>query len=284
MLTTRVTGSGGAGLHALAWEPDRGAGVGRPVLLVHGLASNCRTWEAVGTRLAALGHPVLAVDLRGHGQSEKPATGYDFATLAADLACVLTSLGWARPLVVGQSTGGNLAVQLAAEHPELVGAVAGVDGGVIDLASRWPAWDDCERALAPPQMAGRPRRDVEAYLTGSHPNWSFEGVEATLANLEELADGTVRPWLTRDRHLAILRALWEQRPLEFVARVSVPILLLVASSDEAWRVAKEDASAAAAQANPGVRVERMAGGHDLHVEQPKAVAVLLHDLAAEADG
>ena len=57
---------------------------GTPVLLVHGLASNARLWDGVASRLAADGHPVAAVDQRGHGQSDKPDGGYDFATLTED--------------------------------------------------------------------------------------------------------------------------------------------------------------------------------------------------------
>ena len=63
-----------------------------PCLLVHGLASNCRTWESVAERLHAFGHPVAAVDQRGHGRSDKPPEGYDYATLCRDLLLVLDAL------------------------------------------------------------------------------------------------------------------------------------------------------------------------------------------------
>ena len=65
-----------------------------PFLLVHGLSSNARVWDGVARRLAAAGHEVVAVDLRGHGRSEAPADGYDTDTCADDLRCVAAS-SWA---------------------------------------------------------------------------------------------------------------------------------------------------------------------------------------------
>src|SRR5205823_8203799 len=77
-----------------------------PFVLVHGLASNARMWDGVGARLAELGHPSTALDQRGHGQSDKPDTGYDFTTITDDLATVIKSLGYDRPVIAGQSRGG----------------------------------------------------------------------------------------------------------------------------------------------------------------------------------
>ena len=48
-----------------------------PIVLVHGLASNAMLWEGAALAFCALGHLVTAVDLRGHGLSEKPESGYD---------------------------------------------------------------------------------------------------------------------------------------------------------------------------------------------------------------
>ena len=70
----RVTVADGVRLHVRHWpgEPDR-----TPFLLVHGLSSNARLWDGVATRLAAAGYPAYAVDLRSHGESERPPDGYD---------------------------------------------------------------------------------------------------------------------------------------------------------------------------------------------------------------
>src|SRR5205814_1709852 len=100
--------TGGVGLHVNVW-PD---GEGVPFLLVHGLASNARMWDGVASALAGLGHPVAAVDQRGHGRSDKPDSGYDFITVTDDLVAVLDGLGFERSVAVGQSWGGNVVVEL----------------------------------------------------------------------------------------------------------------------------------------------------------------------------
>jgi pimeloyl-ACP methyl ester carboxylesterase len=77
-------------------------------LLVHGLASNSRLWDYVALELANRGHLVAAMDLRGHGVSDKPDHGYDFATLTSDILEVSESLGLVKPILGGQSLGANL--------------------------------------------------------------------------------------------------------------------------------------------------------------------------------
>ena len=252
----------GVSLHAVVWEE----GHGRPFLLVHGLSSNCRTWERVAERLHEAGHPAATVDLRGHGQSDKPDDGYDFSTLTGDIRRVIAGLGFVQPVVVGQSTGGNLVVELGFRSSESVSGVVGIDGGAIELSARWPEWEDCEEALAPPRFAGTPVTEVEAWIRQAHPDWSDWGMEATLANLEVTAEGTVRPWLTFDRHIRLLRALWEHRPSDILGRIDVPVLLMHAKHDG------DDLHADVAGVGGGVEVEVLTGDHDLHVQQPDVVA------------
>ncbi len=271
----------GTRLHLLVWPADSGAGP--PFLLVHGLASNCRTWEEVGDLLSRAGYPVAAVDQRGHGRSDKPDHGYDFATTCADLVDVLDGLGYERAVIVGQSTGGNIAVELGRRAAERLSGVAGVDGGALELADQWPDWDECARALAPPELSGVRMSDMDAEIRGSHPSWSDRGVAGTLANYETLADGTVRPWLSFDRHMRILRSLWEHRPSEVFPRLAVPLLLALADTRDDWVPAKRTQAARAEQLAPRCRVHWFSpADHDIHVEHPAELADLLH--AACTDG
>ncbi|HEX3509367.1 MAG TPA: alpha/beta hydrolase [Candidatus Dormibacteraeota bacterium] len=78
-------------------------------------------------------HAVFAPDLRGCGQSESPAEGYDIPTLADDVASLCRELGLAKSVFVGHSLGGMIAIELAARHPSLARAVVGVDPGPIDI-------------------------------------------------------------------------------------------------------------------------------------------------------
>jgi pimeloyl-ACP methyl ester carboxylesterase len=243
-----------------------------PFLLVHGLASNARMWDGVAAVLAEAGHDVAAVDLRGHGQSPKPDEGYDFGSVVDDLLAVLDRLGWERAVAAGQSWGGNVVLELALRSPERVHAAACVDGGTIELSRRFESWEDCAEALRPPPLAGPPMVDIEGMVRGRHHDWPESGVIGMLANFEVRADGTVAPWLTRERHMQILHHLWEHRPSLVYADVAVPLLFIPAGD-------KAETSAAAAAAPRG-RVAVLEGDHDLHAQQPEAVARLLLELAS----
>ena len=115
-------------LHCVVWGPESNR-ERTPFLLVHGLASNARLWDGVARHLTELGHTVVAVDQRGHGSSSKPDTGFDMATVADDLALLIGSLGFNRPVVAGQSWGANVVIELAHRSPESVRGVVAVDGG-----------------------------------------------------------------------------------------------------------------------------------------------------------
>lgn len=263
----------GAALHCASWAPEAS---GLPFVLVHGLASNARTWEAVAERLAAAGHPVTAVDLRGHGRSDKPDEGYDLATLGDDVLRVLDVLGHERPAVVGQSMGGNVALDLGRRAGDRLAGVGGVDGGVIELSRRFPDWDECVEALAPPRWDGTRATEVEARLRRSFPSWTDWGVEATMANFAVGADGTVRPHLAFDRHLRLLRSLWEHHPSEILGEVDVPVLLVVAADPgEGGPGARTDAQRAAAVLGRARVHHVQDADHDVHVQQPALVTDLL---------
>src|SRR5438105_1003656 len=75
------------------------------IVLVHGLSSSRHIWDRVLPLLAP--HRVVAYDQRGHGESDKPDTGYGFDDMTADLEAVLDALAIDRPVLVGHSWGGN---------------------------------------------------------------------------------------------------------------------------------------------------------------------------------
>jgi len=259
-------------------------GDGVPFLLVHGLASNARMWDGVAEVLAAAGHPVVAVDQRGHGRSSKPDEGYDFTTIVSDLVALIAALGWDRPVVAGQSWGGNVVIELAATHPDVLSAVAAVDGGFIDLGSRFTTWDECSQVLAPPRLVGTPLATIEAWMRRANPDWPESGIEGSLANFEVRPDGTIAPWLTFDRHMMILEALYSHRPSTRFQRVAVPALMIPADTgDVAWTHDKQEAVAAAVAALPNGRARWFSPAHhDIHAQHPVELAQVLLDLAREA--
>jgi pimeloyl-ACP methyl ester carboxylesterase len=253
-----------------------------PYLLVHGLASNARLWDGVAERLVAAGHPCLTVDLRGHGRSSKPDGPYDVPAVADDLAALIERMGLARPIVAGQSWGGNVVLELAARRPELVGGIACVDGGWLEPSRQFPDWEACRTALAPPHLVGRRAEEVEAHIRAAHPDWPETGIRGTLANFEVRADGTVAPWLTFDRHIAVLRGLWEHHPPERYPDLAVPVLLMPVVDRQPERSERKRSAVASAEATiPRVRTHWFEGDHDIHAQRPAECAAVLRELAGQ---
>jgi len=116
-------------------------GEGTPtVVFLHGLVmDNLSSWYfTAGTRVAQDGARAVLVDLRGHGRSERPDTGYRVEAFVADLVGVLDGLGIDEPVVlVGNSFGGQLATAFAVAHPE---RVAGL--GLLDAHLGREGWGD----------------------------------------------------------------------------------------------------------------------------------------------
>jgi pimeloyl-ACP methyl ester carboxylesterase len=91
-------------------------GVGRPLVLVHGITESRQSWDPLRAPLIDAGYRVTAVDLRGHGASSAVAP-YDLATMAGDLGAVLAEIGADDALLVGHSLGGAVVTAYAANGP-----------------------------------------------------------------------------------------------------------------------------------------------------------------------
>jgi pimeloyl-ACP methyl ester carboxylesterase len=272
-----AVGAGGPRLAVREFEGH--GGHGHPFLLVHGLASNARLWDGVARRLAAAGHRCMAVDLRGHGRSEEPSSGYDTDTAADDLAALAPLLGLCSPVVVGQSWGGNVVLSLAARHPGVAAAVACVDGGWLRPSDGFRTFEECWAALAPPVLDGVRYTDVVERIRTAHPDWPPEGVEGTLANLVELPGGGVRARLSRRNHREIVRSLYDGDPAAWYPLVEVPVLLVPAvgeqpEPEEPGRISAARSAVRMALAGlPHVGARWYPGAdHDLHAQHPDRLA------------
>src|SRR5579885_10978 len=170
----RFVEANGLRFHLYDW-----GGAGRPLLLLHGLASNARIWDFVAPLLRAHAR-VVAVDQRGHGLTSAPDSGYGFAETATDAAALIAALGFQRPVVAGHSWGANVAVECAARQPGLIAGLVLVDGGIFSPRSDGLSWEEAERRLAPPRIAGTPRaRLLERIRSGDlAPYWrpDFESI------------------------------------------------------------------------------------------------------------
>jgi pimeloyl-ACP methyl ester carboxylesterase len=277
---TEVTLASGLTLSVVDQGP---ASYATPFLLVHGLASNKHMWDGVANALTRSGHRSIAVDLRGHGRSSKPDNGWDFDTITSDLVQLLEALNVSSVHIAGQSWGGNVVLEFGIRARHRVKSVACIDGGVIDLSSVFATWEECEASLAPPHLIGTQLSVLEGWIRKAHPHWPDSGIQGTLACFETRGDGTIAPWLTRERHLAILRSLYGHRPTDRFASLHAPTLLIPAASEANWasdkRVQVEQAISLLPQ---GFEYWFDPGDHDLHAQYPQEIADLLVEHAKRA--
>ena len=189
---------------------------------------------------------------------------------------MLDVLNIEQPIVVGQSWGGNVVLAFGATFPSRAVGLGFIDGGYLDLQMRPNStWSQVEQELRPPLLAGMPAAQLATRMHQAHPDWSIEGIDATMANFEHLDNGTIRPWLSLERHMRILRSLWEQRPNILYPQVQSPVYIAVAedSRNPDWMTIKQKQVFAAEAGLARVETEWYpATDHDIHVHKPDQLA------------
>lgn len=158
--------SDGFSLHYLS------AGHGPDLMLVHGLTSNLAFWYPKVVAGLASRYRVTLVDLRGHGYSGMPPSGYTTHHLALDLKTILDRLDIERTHLVGHSFGATVALHLAALQPERVNGLVLADARVRVLQpaqsmDHWPQWKTMQERLA--------QHGIN--ISPDDPNWEFRILE-----------------------------------------------------------------------------------------------------------
>ncbi|MGH3433926.1 MAG: alpha/beta fold hydrolase [Thermocrispum sp.] len=290
--THRAVSANGISLHVA--EAD-GPADGPLVVLLHGFAGCWWVWRRQLADLGAAGYRVLAADLRGYGDSDKPPRGYDAWTLAGDLAGLVRALGAPRAHLVGQGWGGSIAWTVAVLHPRVVSSVS-VLGGWHPLALR-PELRRClhsreQRAASGHfyrfQLPVKPERDlladnaaaIERYLRAwSGPSWphttEFAETAAYLRTAMQIP-GTAHSSLEFYRWA--FRSLFRGDGRRFAAAMRepcrAPVLQIQGTADGC--VLPRTAVASAAWAGPGSVLRELPGvGHYPQLEAPEATSDLL---------
>jgi pimeloyl-ACP methyl ester carboxylesterase len=261
----RVTTRDGVELRVIRSLPQ----LSPAVVMVHGLASNSRLWDGVMRSLSHAGVSGAAIDLRGHGESDRPDTGYDVATVADDVADVIEAIAERPVVAVGQSWGGNVVLECGSRHPHLVASVVCVDGGFLRPARAFPDRDAMWDVLAPPRFDGVTRDQLEIRLRARCDGWPEEAVAGALANFEFAEDGSIRARLSRERHRAVLHGLWDHDPDRAIADITMPVSLIVAGDHDSKR---DRVEAFVAAGGDRLSVEWVEADHDLHAQHPALVA------------
>ena len=241
---------------------------------------------------------VLAADLRGHGLSDSPRTGYELDSLAFDALTVLVANGFGidadgpPAVVAGHGLGAMVAATMAALQPDSIAALALVDAGWEELAeATGMTATDFERTVGdPPEVMA----SMDAYLADRRefdpPSWDSDQERAARAAVDEKHAGHVVS-VTRTHALrGSIAAMFDYRPIETLGRLPQPLLIAVAESgaadDEAVRerrLALDDlvqARLAAGTPAPDIRVLEGAG-HNLMRYRPAELTAALEELLSQ---
>jgi pimeloyl-ACP methyl ester carboxylesterase len=262
----------GVRLAATRWP-----GAGTPVVLLHGLASQRRFWNLAVPSLADF--PVLAVDQRGHGGSDRPVDGYAVHEVAADLAPALDAVGWSRAVLVGHSWGAAVAATFAAAHPERVLSLVCLDGGFMSPPGGFDRVAARTR-MEPPRLA-MPPEELEQMIRQHTPGqWSDEVAAAVLPIFAVGDDGLARARLPFETHMQVVDGLLDYDAVGTLAQVRCPAWLVacmpVGEDPDEWSRGKSAALRRAADVMSSVRVMRWGGAvHDVPLQWPALVAGLV---------
>ena len=128
---------------AFGYWPGRGA----PLVALHGLTASYVSFTGIAECLAGR-RPLFALDLRGRGDSDKPAGPYGMAQHASDVAAAMRAMGLGASVIVGHSMGAFVATALAAQYPELVSGLVLLDGGYAPAISAPNSQQGLDAALA----------------------------------------------------------------------------------------------------------------------------------------
>jgi len=252
-------------LSALVWGTDE-----PELVFLHGGAQNAHTWDTVAM---ALGRPLVAIDLPGHGHSDGGRQGsLAVEDNAADVATVVRTLAPAARAVIGMSLGGITTIALAAHSPELVHKVVLVDitPGVnaekskaitdfVDGPESFPSFDEIlERTVH-----FNPTRSVSSLRRG------------ILHNALQREDGS---WVWRyarfrtgeTRRFTDMNTLWEH-----LGAIEVPLMLV--RGTRSGSVVDDADEAELLRRLPNARVERVDAGHSIQGDAPLELARLIAD-------
>lgn len=278
----------GLRFHYLHWDLGNG---GVPIVLLHGLASNARIWELVAPYLVQNGLNPVAVDLRGHGLSDKPENGYNIDAFYRDLLGFIEQLHLEHAVIAGHSFGGTVAVDFAARTPFGPYAPSGlilVDGGITQLDDLPGAtWESISARLAPPRLAGTPLEDFLAHWRSPGLKWypGDDQISIYLGNFEVDDQERIYPHLTFDRHMQILRSMWGWKGYSLFNRLRCPVLIApvrpappLDPGEQEFLELKEKAVRKAQESIRSLRVEWLNDSvHDVPLQKPQALGNLMVD-------
>ena len=243
---------GTVALHVARWPSD-----GPPLLL---LPAMTQTWDAWLPVIPALvkHFSVVAVDLRGHGASDHPSTGYNLSDYASDIISLTERLGWRRPNVIGHSLGGSVARIAEGQYPGWARRIV-----IEDTPPRLDQADSRVVLLAKGylKMLAMPIAAVEAHFRRVNRGWSEVRIREAAEGSRQTAPGVLDAYLAQEESITLDAS---------VAALRCPVLLVYGDTASGGFVSDADAALYLDTLPDGRAIQIAGAGHSLHARKPDA--------------
>ncbi len=272
----------GSSIHVADW------GAGRPLLFLHGVTLSSAVWAYQFHDLGQ-SHRTIAIDLRGHGDSQAGRAGLSIAAMADDVADLLEALDLRQTTLVGHSMGGMTLLRFVRRHPEVMAARVGAaalvasSGGIRPPLSNWHNFAPEAAALA-----------VAGHRLFNRANRPFLPASTVGERMMRVAFGADPDPLAVRRSADIVRAMAPENLVALLPELAgfderaafedlgVPAVVVVGERD---RLTPPPNAEALAASLPGARLQVWPGaGHMLMYERREQLGSLLEALSLEAAG
>jgi pimeloyl-ACP methyl ester carboxylesterase len=241
------------------------------VLFIHGGAAHARWWDFVGELLAEH-HRSFSIDLRGHGDSDRPAGGdYGIEAHMADLDAALASWGHGKAVLVAHSGGCFVALPYAVAHPESVAAMV-----IVEPRVHWPPE---LLAMAAKRIERPHRRFATLEEASASYRFIFPPIGATPEVLAHVARHSFRQepdgmWVNKTERMA-MAGLFNIPVMEYAARLRCPALVI--RGDRSVHLTPEDAEKLTALSRAPAAVTITDAQHNVMLDNPAEVAAALRN-------
>ncbi|MHB8133828.1 MAG: alpha/beta fold hydrolase [Anaerolineaceae bacterium] len=228
-----------------------------PVVLIHGMAEYGLGWGRFPVFIEP-SYDVVVIDLRGHGMSDKPETGYGIELMAEDLFWVVKTLNLIKPVVLGHSLGANVAIEFARQNPGLVRGIILEDPpwrmDEIPEPKRLTLFQDYQVWLQ--DLKNKPLEELIEICKQRNPTWT-ENENMQWAKGKQLTSPRIAQYF--------LQPAWDWQ--RFVPSIRVPGLL-VTSETSLGGIVTPEVSETVAKLWKKCKIEYLPGaGHFIHREQ-----------------
>lgn len=270
-----VAGEAGVRLRCRRWGESP-----RVVVAVHGMNAHGLHWRRLAERLVP-SYSLVSYDLRGHGDSDKPATGYTYDDHGNDLAAVVDHVTPLPPVLIGHSLGGRIAIPYAARRP-LRGLVI-VDPGIVPPAVMRAALNRPHRR--PPELQHEYQSEA-AFMermrrTNFLRNWSPYAEEYARNLIEPAGNGRVRLKFPPHAHRQTIDGIRTVDLLAYLDDIACPTLVIRATDGHL----RADIAERMVRALPCARLAVVEGAnHNVMLDRPEAFEPLIEAFVHEVYG